>query len=281
MEAQHLMDIIEREILFNRLRSWILQAGKIIRDKINDPRIISIKSNPNDLVTEMDKEVERFFASKINEFYPEHLLLGEEGYGHTDINKSDTIWIIDPIDGTMNFVHQKQNFAISLGIYHQGVGEIGFIYDVMNNTLYSAFRGNGAYKNDVKLPMLTENKLSLDESVVAFSHRWLLKNRFVNEKPMQQLVRNVRGVRSYGSAALGFAKVAEGSLDAYITMRLEPWDIAAGIIIVNEVGGITTDVRGDDIGLLERSSVISAHPHIHQTIVKRYLRGALKRSSRK
>ncbi|HLS23066.1 MAG TPA: inositol monophosphatase family protein [Pseudogracilibacillus sp.] len=274
------MDNIEREILSNRLRSWILQAGKIIREKINDPLVVSTKSNPKDLVTEMDREVEFFFASKIKRFYPHHLLLGEEGYGHSELNKTDTIWIIDPIDGTMNFVHQKQDFAISIGIYHQGIGEIGYIYDVMNNNLFGALRGNGAYKNNVKLPSLEKDDLSLDESMVSFSHRWLMKNNFVNERTMQQLVRDVRGVRSYGSAALGFARVAEGALDAYITMRLEPWDIAAGRIIVNEVGGITTDVRGKEIGLLERSSVISAHPAIHERLVKRYLRRAIKRGVR-
>lgn len=281
MEAQLLMDNIEREILSNRLRSWILQAGKIIREKINDPLVVSTKSNPKDLVTEMDREVEFFFASKIKRFYPHHLLLGEEGYGHSELNKTDTIWIIDPIDGTMNFVNQKQDFAISIGIYHQGIGEIGYIYDVMSNTLYSALRGNGAYKNNAKLPKLKNESLSVDESIVAFSHRWLMKNNFVNEKSMQQLVKEVRGVRSYGSAALGFARVAEGSLDAYITMRIEPWDIAAGKIIVNEVGGITTDVQGKELKLLERSSVISAHPDVHDTIVKKYLKKAVKRRARK
>lgn len=280
MEAQLLMDTIEREILANRLRSWILQAGKLIRDKMNDPLIISTKSNPKDLVTEMDKAVEFFFATKIKEFYPNHLLLGEEGYGHTEINKTDTIWIIDPIDGTMNFVNQKQDFAISIGIYHQGIGEIGYIYDVMSNTLFSALRGNGAFKNNTKLPTLKNESLSVDESIVAFSHRWLMKNNFINEKSMQQLVKDVRGVRAYGSAALGFARVAEGALDAYITMRLEPWDIAAGKIIVNEVGGITTDVQGKELGLLERSSVISAHPEVHHKIVQKYLRKALKRAAR-
>jgi len=274
------MDTIEREILSNRLRSWILQAGKLIRDKINDPLTVSTKSNPKDLVTEMDKEVEFFFATKIKEFYPNHLLLGEEGYGHAEINKTDTIWIIDPIDGTMNFVNQKQDFAVSIGIYHQGIGEIGYIYDVMNNTLFGAIRGNGAYKNSVRLPSLKNDSISLNESIVAFSHRWLMKNRFVNEKTMQQLVVDVRGVRSYGSAALGFARVAEGAIDAYITMRLEPWDMAAGRIIVNEVDGLTTDIRGKEIGLLERSSVISGHPEIHDRIVKKYLRKAVKRSAR-
>ena len=280
MEAQLLMDTIEREILANRVRTWILEAGRMIRDKINNPRTISTKSNPNDLVTEMDKEVEFFFASKIREFYPSHLLLGEEGYGDSKINKKATVWVIDPIDGTMNFVHQKQNFAISVGIYHEGVGEIGCIYDVMNNTLYSALKGSGAYRNNKKLPPLEKGKLSLNESIVAFSHRWLMRNRFVNEKVMQQLVHDVRGVRSYGSAALGFARIAEGSLDAYITMRLEPWDIAAGKIIVEEVGGITTDVRGKAIGPLDSSSVLCAHPDIHAFLVKQYLRRAIKRRAR-
>src|SRR5690625_4992012 len=115
MEDQLLMDVIKREILFNRIRAWILEAGALIRDKINDPRIISTKSNPKDLVTEMDRKIELFFATKIKQFYPNHLLLSEEGYGDKEINNRDTIWIIDPIDGTMNFVHQKQNFAISIG----------------------------------------------------------------------------------------------------------------------------------------------------------------------
>src|SRR5690625_1997722 len=199
------MDAIEREILFNRARSWVLQAGKLIRDRMDDPLTVSIKSNPKDLVTELDKEIEYFFATNIKRFYPDHLLLGEEGYGDTTINKKKTVWIVDPIDGTMNFIHQKQNFAIAIGIYNRGIGEIGYIYDVMNNMLYSALRNNGAYRNNIKLPPLSHNKLLLKESMVSFSHRWLIKNKFINEKIMQQLVHDVRGVRAYGSAALGFA----------------------------------------------------------------------------
>ncbi len=280
MGAQRLMgmDQIEREILFNRIRAWVLDAGAIIRDKINDPWTVSTKSNPKDLVTEMDRAVEFFFAKKIKTFYQDHLLLGEEGYGDSDINKMDTVWIIDPIDGTMNFVHQKQNFAISLGVYHQGVGEIGIIYDVMNNNLYSALRGNGAYKNNKKLAPLKETKLTLNESIICFSHRWLMENDYVDEKVMQRLVHDVRGVRSYGSASLDIARVAEGVLDAYITMSLEPWDIAAGKVIVEEVGGIITDIEGKEIGVLERSSVVTAHPDIHEKIVQKYLIGAIKKS---
>lgn len=269
------MDVIDREILFNRVRAWILEAGSLIRRKMNDPLSISTKSSPKDLVTQIDKEVEFFFANKIKQFYPTHLLLGEEGYGDKNIDQLDTVWIIDPIDGTMNFVHQKQNFAISIGIYYKGIGEIGCIYDVMNNNLYSALRGNGAYKNDRKLRPLND-ALTLEEAMICLSHRWIIENRLVDAAKMQQLVRRVRGVRTYGSAALEFALVAEGAIDAYITMRLEPWDVAAGKIIVAEVGGTTTNVTGEEVGLLETSSIITGNKAIHKTIVEQYLKHAIK-----
>lgn len=269
------MDEITREILFNRVRSWVLEAGALIRKKMHDPLTIDIKSNPKDLVTEMDREVEFFFAKKIKTYYPEHLLLGEEGYGDELLTNHGTVWILDPIDGTMNFVHQKQNFAISLGIYSEGIGEIGFIYDVMANNLYSAMRDNGAFKNDRRLKPLNPD-LELDHAIICLNHHWLTENTLVNEKIMQQLIKDVRGSRTYGSAALEFAYVAEGAADAYITLRLEPWDVAAGRIIVREVGGVTTNIDGEEVGMLERSPIITCNPKIHQTLIHQYLQKAKK-----
>jgi len=263
------MNEITREALFNQVRDWTLQAGILIREKINSPGKIDIKSNPNDLVTEVDQEVEFFFANKIKTYYPNHLLLGEEGYGHKKIDQRQTIWILDPIDGTMNFIHQKQNFAISIGIYDQGIGEIGFIYDVMNNNLYSAMRGGGAFKNDQKLEPLDTNK-QLNQSIICLNHYWLTENKHYDHRIGQQLVRDARGIRTYGSAALEFAYVAEGALDAYISMRLEPWDVAAGKIIVREVGGITTDIHGNDLEMLERSSILTCNPSLHDTLINNY-----------
>src|SRR5690625_3014449 len=269
------MDVITRETRFNRVRSWILESGAYIRNKMNDPLTIDTKSKPKDLVTAMDRKVEFFFASKIKRYYPEHLLLGEEGYGDKITDSTGTIWVIDPIDGTMNFVHQKQNFAISVGIYEQGVGEIGFIYDVMNNNLYSAMKNNGAYKNDKRLKQLNEN-ISLSKSIICLNHYWLSENRLVDEKIMHQLIKDVRGTRTYGSAALEFAYVAEGAADAYITMSLEPWDIAAGKIIVEEVGGITTNIAGEEIGMLDRTSILTCNPSIQSLLLKNYLLKAKK-----
>src|SRR5690625_3248397 len=105
-----------REELFKQAKEWIILAGHNIREKINDPLDVDTKADPNDLVTSMDKETEKFFAQQIKNKYPNHLIFGEEGYGDDIDSLNGTIWIIDPIDGTMNFVHQKRNFAISLGI---------------------------------------------------------------------------------------------------------------------------------------------------------------------
>src|SRR5699024_6741566 len=245
-----------------------------IRNKINDPLTIKTKSNPKDLVTEMDRKVEFFFAAKIKRYYPEHRLLSEEGYGDTLTDSSGTVWIIDPIDGTMNFVHQKQNFAISIGVYEHGVGEIGFIYDVMNNNLFSAMRGNGAFKNARKLSPLDSGK-KLHESILWLNHYCLSENRLVDEKVMQQLIKDVRGTRTYGSAALEFAYVAEGAADAYITMRLEPWDIAAGRIILGEVGGKLTDIHGETTEMLDRTSIVACNPSIQANLLE-YLSKAKK-----
>ncbi len=265
-----LMEKNIREKLFKDAKEWVLEAGKIIREKIDDPMIVDTKSNANDLVTTMDKETEQFFAYKIKEKYPDHLLFGEEGYGDQIDSLEGTIWIVDPIDGTMNFVHQKRNFAISIGIYHDGVGEVGLIYDVMANVLYHAQRNGGAYKDEQQLKQLNSS-LMLEESILGLNHFWLCENSLVDERKMQRLVKTVRGTRSTGSAALEMAYVAEGVFDGYLAMRLSPWDIAAGIVIINEVGGVTTDRHGHPINLLERSSLVTCNRKIQQDILIDFL----------
>ena len=180
------------------------------------------------------------------------------------------VWIVDPIDGTMNFVQQKRNFAISIGIFHQGIGEIGFVYDVMSDILYSAKRNEGAYKNDELLPPL-KSQLKLEEAMLGFNHHWLCENRVIDEQVMQELVKKIRGSRAYGSAALKLAYVAEGIIDGYLTMNLAPWDIAGGIILVKEVGGVTTNLTGEPVNMLTNDSTLTCHPAIQQEIINDYL----------
>src|SRR5690625_2001497 len=257
------MDLQIRQQLFDQAKKWILEAGALIRSQINNPLIVDTKTNRNDLVTQLDKEVELFLTTKIKQNYPDHSIVSEEGFGDSKINEQGIIWIIDPIDGTMNLVHQKRNFAISVGIYRQGIGEIGFIYNVIEDQLYSAQKNQGTYKNNQLLEPL-DYPLSMENTIICLNHRWLCENNFINETIMQQLVKQVRGTRAYGSAALGFAYVSEGVIDAYITMHLEPWDFAGGKIIVQEVGGKITSTDGEVIDPLIGTSLLVCHPQIHQ-----------------
>lgn len=259
-----------RNSLFNEAKKWVLEAGSNIRRKINDPLIINSKSNSNDLVTTMDKETEAFFASKIKDHYPEHLLLGEEGYGDDVTSLDGIVWIVDPIDGTTNFVHQKKNFAISLAIYHDDIGEIGLIYDVMSDVLYSAKKGEGAYKNGIRLPLLNKD-IKFSKSILCLNHAWLCKNNFIDENITKSIVGQVRGTRTYGVASLEFAYVAEGSIDGYLSMRLSPWDIAAGMIIVDEVGGVTSNTKGQPVNMLKTNAIIVCNSKIYQDILSPFL----------
>jgi len=260
----------EKDSVYQSAREWVLAAGEIIRSTIDDPREVDTKKNANDLVTEMDRKVEAYFAEKIRTTYPDHLILSEEGFGDQVDDLKGTVWIIDPIDGTMNFVHQKRTFAISLAIFHQGIGEIGFIYDVMADIIYEVKKGEGAYKNGQKLAPLTDKK-NLSESILMLNHLWCTPNDQVNHLKLGELVRTVRGARSYGSAALEFAYLSEGIVDAYISFHLQPWDYAAGVILYEEVGGQIVQATGEPLTYLKQEPTVAGHPNIVNQIIEDYI----------
>ncbi|MCA1062219.1 inositol monophosphatase family protein [Rossellomorea sp. AcN35-11] len=255
--------------LDRNVRKWIHEAGETIRQSFKTELNIKTKSNRNDLVTDMDEATERFFSENIRQTYPEHQILGEEGYGDDFTELSGVTWIIDPIDGTMNFVHQQRNFAISIGIYDGEEGKLGYIYDVVHDELYFAGKGQGAYMNDVKLPELAP--VNVQDAIVALNALWVTENKRIDPTILAPLVKDVRGTRSYGSAAIELAYVASGRLDAYLTMRLAPWDFAAGKILIEEVGGVVTDLNGASLNPLNKSSVFVAKPGLHQTVLSEYL----------
>ena len=253
--------------IFEQAKTWVLEAGELIRQKMDDPLVIDTKANANDLVTTIDRDTEAFLATNIKHTFPDHFILSEEGFGDNLSTLDGVVWIIDPIDGTINFVNQKRNFAISVGIFVDGVGEMGIVYDVMAGNLFTAKRGEGAYKNDQKLSPLKE-ELNLGESILGLNHNWLCENPVVDEIEIQQLVKRVRGTRAYGSAALKLAFLAEGIIDSYITMNLAPWDIAGGMVLVSEVGGVTTNIDGNTVNMLGTDSTISCHPAILEDLLE-------------
>lgn len=250
-------------------KSIIMEAGERIRHSFSEKWEIETKANANDLVTNIDRETELFFIKKIKEFDESYKILGEEGMGKKIDSLDGIVWIVDPIDGTMNFIRQHRNFAISIGIYIDGIGKLGYIYDVMRNQLYYAIEGQGAFLDDVPLQPL--QSISLEKSIVGLNAVWVTPNKRINHEPMIDLVRKVRGTRSYGSASLEIASVACGRMDAYISLRLSPWDIAGGAVIAKEVGALTSNLKNEPINLLKQDAFIVANPTIHQEIIDNYI----------
>ncbi|MBS4198812.1 inositol monophosphatase family protein [Bacillus sp. FJAT-49732] len=247
-------------------KEWLKEAGKNIIASFKTALQIDTKADANDLVTNIDKEIEQYFINRIRETFPSHNILGEEGFGDEVESMDGVVWIIDPVDGTMNFVHQQRNFFISIGIFENGEGKLGYLYDVVHNELYYAKSGEGAFWDELRLPTL--EKVEVSEAVIGLSASLLISSDPNN--PFASIVKDVRGTRSYGSAALEFAYVATGRLDAYISKTLSPWDFAGGIIIVEEIGGVVTDFNGQPLNLLKKSPVIVAKPGLHETLIKQY-----------
>lgn len=261
----------ELEHVFNKAKQWILDGGAQIRHSFNNKLEIDFKENASDLVTDMDKQIEQFFIRKINETFPTHRILGEEGHGDDVQSLEGTVWIIDPIDGTMNFVHMQRHFAISVGIYHEGIGEIGFIYDVVLDELYYALKGKGAFMNGQPLEKLQE--IDRREAVIGINAGWLIEEKRIDPTILPALIRSVRGTRSIGSAAIELAYVASGRIDGYISLRLSPWDFAAGKVIIEEVGGMVTTIYGEPLGMLNKQSpIFAAKPGLHKEIINNYLK---------
>jgi myo-inositol-1(or 4)-monophosphatase len=253
-----------------KAKQWVMEAGDRIKDSFTKTLNIQTKSNPNDLVTNLDKEIEQFFINKIRNTFQNHRILGEEGFGDEVSNLDGIVWIIDPIDGTMNFIHQQRNFAISLAVYENGIGKIGLIYDVAHGELYHAINGKGAFMNDAQLPRLS--KSSVKEAIIALNATWVMENHHIDHNLLIPLVKEARGTRSYGTAALEMVFVATGRVDAYISMRLSPWDVAAGAVIIGELGGVVTNLRGEKLDFLSKDSLLAAKPELHQTIINDYLK---------
>jgi myo-inositol-1(or 4)-monophosphatase len=241
----------------------IKQAADLIKKSFEKELIVEYKSNPNDLVTEIDKEVELFFKNEIAKQFPQHYILGEEGTGNDLKTLDGIVWIIDPIDGTTNFVHQQRHFAISVGIYENGVGMVGLVYDVMADEFFSAVKGQGAFLNGQKLPMLKEAKV--EDALIAVNSYWI-----VNNESLVELVKRSRGIRSYGAAALEMTAVAANRLDAYISLRLSPWDFAASAIIIHEVGANITTVDGEKVDLLNPCSICVAKDRLFEELQSNY-----------
>lgn len=250
-------------------KAWVKEAGLLIRESFSRTIKVAYKTDASDLVTEMDQAIEQFFASKIKTHYPEHKMLGEEGFGDEVTQLNGIVWLVDPIDGTMNFVHMQKHFAISVGIYFNGVGMVGIIYDVEGDEIFYAIKGQGAYCNGEKLQELAP--VPVEKAVMSVNASWAVNERKIKKGLLTPLIRDLRGTRAFGSAAIEMAYVASGRIDGYLTLRLSPWDFAAGKIIIEEVGGKVSTMTGTPLQMLTENTVFVAKPGLHDVVIADYL----------
>ncbi|PUA40710.1 inositol monophosphatase [Paenibacillus elgii] len=204
--------------------------------------------------------------SKITEHYPDHNIVGEENVGNR-ASSSTYVWIIDPIDGTSNFINRKKDFAISVAFGERNRGVFGIIYDVMAGKLYRAHKGSGAFLNDGKLDAIhTDNRL--ENELIAINMPWGTMEEMRPCEPLFKLGIQARGVRLYGATTMELNDMAEGLLGGYVQYYVNSWDYAAGRILLEELGCKFTDLEGNDIDMLYSGGIVAAGAGLHEQIIR-------------
>jgi len=243
----------------------VKNAGAFIREHFGKVSVDEvIIKEPNSLVSYVDQQAENILVSGLTPILADAGFITEEETIAQNQNQ-DVVWIIDPLDGTTNFLHNLRYFAVSVALQVNGKMVIGMVYDVMDDDLYHAILGNGAFKNDspigVSLKPFTD---SLIATGFPYAHYY---NIDANLAIFKYMLTNARGIRRYGAAALDLCYVACGKLQGYYEGRLNPWDVAAGALIVQEAGGIVTDYNGGD-SYGSGHQIIAASESIHKVMLE-------------
>ena len=222
-----------------------LKAGEIQLRNLNKIKNISFKDTKgkNNILTEIDTECEEVILSIIKDSFPTHDVLAEES-GKNLANSSDYIWLVDPLDGTMNYAHSYPYFSVSIALEYKGEIICGLVYDPVKNEMFSAEKGKGAKLNDIEIKVSTVELLEYSLVVSGTFHH---SDEEIMDKLIEILKKlslKAQGVRRDGSAALDLCYVACGRYESFWELGLNPWDMAAGSLILDEAGGKVTDLKG-------------------------------------
>lgn len=240
------------------------EAGIILRNGFRKDHQITAKSTI-DLVTEIDKQSEEFILKKIHSKYPGDTIIAEES-GTTIGDETQGTWYIDPLDGTSNYVHGLALFTVSIAYAQHGQMQLGVVYDPMADECFSAERGKGAFLNGKPIHVSKTSNLLRAMLVTGFPYE--VHTTHLNLDHFSNFITNVQAVRRLGSAAQDLCFVAAGRLEGYWEMQIFPWDIAAGILIVEEAGGVVTSANGSKAEMTIPTTLVAANPDIHQKMIK-------------
>ncbi len=239
-------------------------AGDLIRRSSENVGQLTINQKSiNDFATEIDRAAEQEIINVIRGSYPDHAILAEESGAHEG---NDYQWIIDPLDGTTNFLHGFPMYAVSIALKHKGKLEVGVIYDPQRDELFTAERGGGAMLNNRKIRVTRQ--VSLKGALIGTGFPFKKQQHLDAYLGMfKELFTDSAGIRRAGSAALDLAYLAAGRLDGFWEIGLKEWDIAAGVLLVQEAGGAVTDFSFKE-DYLHSGNIIAGNPKMHQLIYK-------------
>ena len=240
------------------------RAGGIINRASRNLDILSVtQKGISDFVSEVDREAEQAIIKMLHEAYPNHSILAEESGA---AGKSEFQWIIDPLDGTTNFLHGFPQYAVSIALAHKGVMTQAVIYDPTRNDLFTATRGTGAYLNDHRIRV--SKRIKLQQSLLGTGFPFKEFEHVDNYLAMlRDLTQKTSGLRRAGAATLDLAYVAAGRLDGFWEFGLSPWDMAAGSLLITEAGGLVGDLEGNS-GYLESGNIVAANPKLFSQLIQ-------------
>jgi myo-inositol-1(or 4)-monophosphatase len=242
------------------------RAGSIINRAALAGGGLQVKSKrKNDFVTEVDRAAEASIIETVRKAYPAHAILGEES-GALDVAEAEFRWIIDPLDGTTNFIHAFPQYCVSIGVEQRGALAHAVIYDPLRDELFTASKGRGAFLNDRRMRVSKCQKVEDALIGTGFPYRELGRLDLYMRQ-LRTMMEKSSGVRRAGAAALDLAYVACGRLDGFWELGLAPWDMAAGALLIQEAGGLVADLQGDQ-GFLEKGDICAATPKLFPALLQ-------------
>lgn len=238
------------------------EAGALLAQLFKRPKEIFYK-RPSDLVTDADRRSEAMIVERLRSYFPKHGIVAEEGGGGR--TESDFCWYVDPLDGTTNFAHGFPMFCVTLGLAYRGETIAGVVYDPLHEELFTAERDAGAYLNNKRIHVSKATNLA--ESLVATGFPPFADNHDLNIKYYYRFTQLCHGVRRAGSAALDLCSVAAGRFEGFWELKLNPWDKAAGALLVSEAGGRVSNLRGGPFDLLGEP-IFASNGLVHEAMIE-------------